>query len=263
MKKTLSFAFLLLVAACSAGTTNGTTNPSPSNVVGKSCTSNGDCGAGYVCDTGSSSPNPPTCTPDRACTPKECEGFCLGEGQIDPNTGQASQACVDDCTQNSQCCSGGPSGPPSGKCAVAPSSTNDGGTNPTPTPITWAGTWNTTVAYDVACDYAGNVKKAHHEHTLTMKISGPNSSLEAAPDVPNSGYSPLSGTGNDSGATLSGQFPFRDASGQIVSASGNSSTLKLTDVANANAASGSFQGQASDRFGAKCTVSGGTVSISR
>lgn len=253
---------------------SGPSGPTSDPIVGKSCNSDGDCGSGYTCD-GAKPGGPTACTPDRACTADECKGICLGMGQFDPMTGEPTKACLDDCASTAKCCSGpGPTSPgTAGKCAKAagpsPTPTSDAGPSPTDggpttTPMNWDGTWTIDVEYDVSCDYGfGNVKKGHQKQTLTMSVDGPSSSLTVTPQTPTSGWNPMTGTGSDSGMTVSGPFPFRDNGGEFASSGDNALTLRITSVASSKSASGSLDGDGKNSFGAKCTVSAGTASISR
>lgn len=272
MRSFVLFTLVLGVGCNIPGGGGGTSNSPPdlassnnNNPIGKTCTGDSECGAGYFCDI-SSGPGPgpgPECTPDRPCTELECEGICLAMGEFDPMTGMASQACVTDCTSNGLCCSGsGPPGTPSGTCAKSSSPAPQDMATPA-TPIKWAGTWNATVTYDVGCDVVGNVSSSNQSHTLTIQITGNNDSLSATPTAPTSAFEPMTGTGNDSGLTLSGHFPFRDNTGNIVTTTNNSVTIKLTSVASTNSASGTLEGTAKNRFGSSCTISNGTISFSR
>jgi len=260
------FGLSLALVACSSSTAGngGTAGGGPStteNVVGKTCSSDADCGSGYACQPESSSGS--GCTPDRACTSFECRGICLASGEIDMETGEPLAACMDDCGKNGKCCSGGGSGPTSGKCAKTsstPSTTEDSGPAKT---FSWGGTWNATVDYDVSCDWAGSIKKGHQKFTLTVKIEASGTSLTATPTTPTSGWDPMTGTGDGSGATISGEFPFRDHSGDSVGSRDNSVTLRLTTISGDKAASGSIEGKGSNGFGAKCTISNGTLEFAR
>lgn len=247
----------------------GTTDP----IVGKTCTSDAECGAGYACEAESSSPpSGGGCTPNRACTNLECRGLCLAQGEIDFETGEPNAACMSDCLANALCCdddgSGGGGSTPAGKCVKTGGSTtppSDGGTTaPPPASMSWSGTWNATVEYDVSCDTGfGNMKSGHHSHTLTIEIAASGTSLTAKPQAPTSSWTPMSGTGNDSGATISGEFPFRDHAGDTVGSKDNSTTLKVTAVTSANQASGAIEGRGVNRFGFKCTLANGKLSLAR
>ncbi len=246
-----------------SGPGGGTTDP----IVGKACTSHAECGTGYACEA--PAPTGGACTPNRACTKLECRGICFAQGEIDHETGQPTEACMSDCEANALCCSGpGEGAPAEGKCVKTGTSTpppSDGGTTtPTPTAMDWAGTWNATVEYDVSCDTGfGNIKSGHHSHTLTIEISSSGSSLTAEPQVPTSSWSPMSGTGSDSGATISGEFPFRDHAGDTVGSKDNSTTLKVTNVASASQASGTIEGRGVNRFGFDCNLAKGTLTLTR
>jgi hypothetical protein len=253
-----SIGFVVL-SACSSSTvgagasaTDAGTNPS--NPTGKTCTSDAECGAGYACEASSSS----TCTPDRACSKLECRGICFARGEVDFMTGEPTSECLDDCAANAKCCDDSST---SGTCVRKSSPTPE--TDAAPIAIEWKGTWNATVEYDVSCDWGGNVKKGHNKHTLTIRIDGSNSALTGYPTTPTSGWNEMTGTGSSSGATLSGAFPFRDDTGEFVGSSENAVTLRANDVKSANAASGSIEGSGKGRFGAKCTISSGTLELAR
>ena len=249
----------LSLAACSSATTNGgTTGGSPATdpVANKACSGDADCGAGYACQASSSE-----CTPDRACTASECQGICLGTGQIDFETGEPTAACLAECQASAKCCSG--SGAASGKCvktSSGPTTTEDSGPAKA---MSWGGTWNATVEYDVACDWAGNVKKGHQRFTLAVKIEASGTSLTATPTTPTSGWSPMTGTGDGSSATLSGEFPFRDNNGDSVGSRDNAVTLRLTTVTSDKLASGSIEGKGQSSIGSRCTLSNGSLEFAR
>jgi hypothetical protein len=96
-----------------------------------------------------------------------------------------------------------------------------------------------------------------------MMIGGDNGSLTATVNTPNSGYSPLNGTGSDTRLTLNGQFPFLDNAGDPTSSTDNSSTISLTNVMNSKSAAGTFTGAAKNRFNERCTTSNGTIQFSQ
>jgi hypothetical protein len=232
---------------------------------GKSCMGDADCGDGYVCKP---APAGPSCTPDRPCTTSECQGICLAQGQIDPTTGMASQSCIADCTMHGQCCSD--PGQMAGMCAKGGGGSGgsgggggSGGSGGGGTAIEWAGTWSATVSYTVSCDVAGNAHTGTNNHTLSVAITGANSSLTATPTTPTSGWDPMTGTGSDSGLTISGPFPFRDDTGNTITTTDNSVTIRLTTVNSSTSASGTIEGAAKSRFGARCTISNGTASFTR
>lgn len=260
--KQLVLALILSLAACSSSTTNNGAGPEGSSttdpVVGKACNSDPDCGSGYACKIDGASG--PKCTPDRACTELECKGICLASGKIDVETGEPLPECMSDCAANEKCCSDSSS--TSGKCVKTSTSTPSDDAGPAPKSIAWAGTWNATVEYDVSCDWAGSVKKGHQRHTLTVKVEG-TSSLTATPTVPDSGWTSMSGTGDGSGATISGEFPFRDDSGSTVGSKDNSVTLRLNDVQSDKLVKGTIEGQGPSRFGARCTVANGAIEFAR
>ncbi len=247
-------------------------------IVGKSCNTDGDCGSAYTCEGAKPGTPGGSCTPDRACSTTECNDICLGLGQFDPATGAATKACSDDCLANAKCCSGSGSGGTTpgtpGKCAKKAGTTpppSDSGTTPPPadtgpttTPMSWPGTWSVTVEYDVGCDVGfGTIKRGHNKHTLSMAISGSASSLSAEPKTPTSGWTPMSGSGDDGAMTLSGEFPFEDETATVVGSSENATTIKINSVTSAKAASGTFEGQGKGQFGAKCTISAGTITMAR
>jgi len=261
---------LVLVVGC--GSSSGSADPSSSgdaattSVEGRACKTDGDCGAGYRCEGASISPE--GCTPDRPCRADECASICLATpGGIDLETGKPTPECLANCKAEALCCDGpGTTKTAEGKCRKEASPTTDAGLTDTapPAPLDWSGTWNATVSYTTSCDVGfGSMKTGKNSHTLTVAVTASGSTLEATPQAPDSGWSPMSGTGDGSGATLSGQFPFRDHAGDIVSSKGNSTTLKLTSVTSSKKVSGTLEGRASSRFGFKCTTSEGLIELTR
>lgn len=143
--------------------------------------------------------------------------------------------------------------------STAPADTVSGVAN-----MTWAGTWNAQVEYEVSCDFGlGNVQKGSQKHFVSLVITGDNASLVGTPATPKSGWMPMKGTGDNSQMTLIGPFPFRDHSGEPVANSNNSGTLVITTVTSAKKASGTFEGSSQNQFGGRCKVQNGTVTVMR
>lgn len=240
-----------------------------------SCPTGGTGGAAGAAGSTGSGPCGSLCAKvAQACGPADgaaCMGAC-------PALPAACVSCIagaaDVCNPEAQCQSvcgtsqgtGGAGGGTSGSvCKPAPSSTggSGGGGGSGPQPIAWAGTWTADLTYDVSCDLGlGNVKKASHMHTVTLHLAGANASLSATLD---GGYD-LSGTGGDTSMTLNGTFPFRDYGGETASGTvtkDNQGTVKITTVSSDKAASGALSGTFVGKFGASCTVAGGSIALSR
>lgn len=66
-----------------------------------------------------------------------------------------------------------------------------------------------------------------------------------------------------SGLTISGEFPFRDDTGNTMTSTDNSVTIRLTTVDSSNSASRTIEGAAKSRFGVRCTIANGTASFTR
>ncbi len=121
----------------------------------------------------------------------------------------------------------------------------DGGSGSTGTgagAISWQGTWSAHLQYSVDCDYSfGNIKHADVDLTSTMVLdSNGNGGLTA--DI--MGYL-MSGTGNATSLSLSGQYPMQDEGGNIASdvQSGNNITFNITSVVDDNHAEGAVSGK--------------------
>jgi hypothetical protein len=98
---------------------------------------------------------------------------------------------------------------------------------------------------------------------VAIKIEGDNTSLTGRPTTPTSGWNPMTGTGDGSNLTLSGQFPFRDFDGTVCGGQDNAATLVLTDIISAKEARGSFEGSGANQFGGKCKISDGSITLKR
>jgi hypothetical protein len=138
-----------------------------------------------------------------------------------------------------------------------PASTGSG-----PAPISWSGTWNVHLQYSVDCDYSfGNIKHADLDQTNAMQLnSNGNGGLTA--DIMSFA---MSGTGNATSLSLSGQYPVQDEGSNVASnvQADNNITLSITDVAGDNNASGAVSGKFVGNFGQKCTIATGTATLSR
>lgn len=262
----LALALALVAgAACSSSPAADAASDGGATVEGRACKGDGDCGAGYRCVGASTTTD--TCTPNRPCRSDECATICLTTpGGIDLETGKPTTECLDKCKAEALCCDGpGATRTTDGTCRKSTTTPeSDTGVDTAPAPIDWSGTWNATVSYTTSCDVGfGSMKTGKNSHTLTVAVKASGGTLEATPQAPDSGWTPMSGTGDGSGATLSGEFPFRDHAGDTVSSKDNSSTLRLTTVESAKKVRGTFEGKGSSRFGFKCTTSDGVVELTR
>lgn len=128
--------------------------------------------------------------------------------------------------------------------------------------FSWPGTWNVELSYEAACDTGfGNIKKGMQQHTNTMQLAAGSGSALTAEVM---GYE-LSGTGSSSSLTLSGQYPIRDHSGNVSSnvMRENNVTISINKITDSSRASGSIMGSYKGQFGFSCTVSSGTVNMTR
>lgn len=259
---TFSSAF---ATACSSSSTGADATDAGTSSEGRACKGDGDCAAGYRCVGARTTTD--GCTPNRPCRSDECATICLTTpGGIDLETGKPTAECLDRCKAEALCCDGpGSTTTTDGTCRKSsPTPDSDSGVDTAPAPIDWSGTWSATVSYTTSCDVGfGSMKTGKNTHTLTVTIKASGGALEVTPQAPDSGWTPMSGTGDAGGATISGEFPFRDHAGDTVSSKDNSSTLRLTEVDGPKKVRGSFEGKGSSRFGFKCTTSGGVVELTR
>lgn len=280
---------LLSLTACS----DDGASASPANSGGtgtttsQACTSDADCPAGEACapTTGPQDFQPPGYRVHDQCTADQCAQLCAGVP-----SDQAS-FCLDSCLM-APCDGGGAGGGPgaagspstggfpglpaagsggaptsgggSGVCRKVNGSSGGSGGSATAT-MSWTGTWNLSAQYKVKCDYGlGNVKEGEQSFTVAVELTGSNSSLTA--QVASDEQYTLKGTGDDAKATLSGQFPFRDHTGDVASGTvtkDNSATLSL-QPSSSKEASGSLRGQWKNQFGADCTIDGdGALQLTR
>lgn len=143
--------------------------------------------------------------------------------------------------------------------------TGSGGATSTgtgPATFSWAGTWNVELQYSVDCDYSfGNIKHAELEQPNAMQI-GSNGNGGLTGDI--SDYL-MSGTGNATSLSLSGQYPIQDEGSNIASnvESENNLTLSITSVVDDNHAVGIVKGKFDGNFGQHCVISMGTATLSR
>lgn len=261
----VSVALAALSGACSSSSAGADATDSGTSSEGRPCKADGDCGAGQRCVGARTTTD--GCTPDRPCRSDECAAICLATpGGIDLETGKPTAECLDRCKAEALCCDGpGSTTTTDGTCRKAsPAPDSDAGVDTAPAPLDWSGTWNATVSYTTSCDVGfGSMKTGKNTHTLTVTVKASGGALEVTPQAPDSGWTPMSGTGDGSGATISGQFPFRDHAGDTVSSKDNSSTLRLTEIDGPKKVRGAFEGKGSSRFGFKCTTSGGVVELTR
>jgi len=111
---------------------------------------------------------------------------------------------------------------------------------------------------------AGAPRDANLDYTVTAQLSGANTSLtaELAGD---SGYT-MTGTGNATRLTLSGQFPGRDhnANAATTVMRDNSVSITLDEVIDANRARGTLSGSYDTSGGVSCIIqSGGVLDFTR
>ncbi len=133
-----------------------------------------------------------------------------------------------------------------------------------PASFEWAGNWTADLTYTVSCDVGfGTTKTANQMQTLSFQISGANDNLTGTPQAPDSGYTPMAGTGDDTSLTISGEFPFLDLNGNPVSSGSNTSSVKITSIASSKSVTGTFQGHAPDNFGDVCSVMNAAITLSR
>lgn len=231
-----------------------------------------------------------------ATCPEFCDFACGGFDGVPPDPSCVS-ACVPDCEADRASTpppadagtpppppaadAGTPTPPPpparEGVCRARPTPPpTDAGTTPTdagtptadagtPTaPLTWAGTWNVRATYTARCMWssAGAPRETALDYTVTARLTGNNDDLTAAFG---SSYE-MSGTGNDTRLTLSGQFPGRDHNGNSATTvrRDNSVTISLREVIDANTARGAIEGRYDTSGGISCVIQdGGTITFER
>lgn len=273
----------LALIACDGG---GTTSPPAT------CTRDADCGAGHYCDLAAGA---------SMDLDDVCYAMCLADC---PFGDECTQICTDACggTEPTSCadlcdeaCAGGPpectadcvasceedpppSGadagtsppPPAGSGTCRPSSpppAQDGGTEPPPPePIDWIGTWNVRAVYTASCMWSslGAPRTVNLDYLVTAQLSGSNSSITAVL-AGDSGYT-MTGTGNDTRLTLSGQFPGRDHNDNAATTvmRDNSVSIQVNEVVDHDTARGTIQGSYETSGGVSCDIqSGGTVELTR
>lgn len=183
------------------------------------------------------------------CAPLAISAGCSGGGGEGGDGGSSSTSAT--------AAGPGSTGATTGSSPSGPSSTGSG-----PAAISWEGTWSAHLQYSVDCDYSfGNIKHADVDLTNTMVLdSNGNGGLTA--DI--MGY-PMSGTGNATSLSLSGQYPMQDEGGNIASnvQSENNITFNVTSVIDDNHAGGAVSGKFDGNFGQHCTVTKGTTTLSR
>lgn len=155
---------------------------------------------------------------------------------------------------------------PPGTDAGAPVGHDAGTMPPPPAPIDWTGTWNLHVHYTSVCQWSslGAERRTDQDYTVTARLSGSNSDLTAVV-AGDTGYT-MTGTGNDTRLTLSGQFPGRDDNGNSASRvmRENNVTISIDEVTDANGARGGISGSYETSAGVSCDIaSGGTIEMTR
>lgn len=174
-------------------------------------------------------------------------------------------ACSDDVRRGGS--SGDGSGSSSGGSGTTTSSGSGSGSTGSGSMmgIDWSGTWSVDVAYSITCDTTGfgNFKDADWTQTDTLEIAANGGGLEVS--FPSNVNYQLTGTGNDMGMTLSGQYPAKDEGGGAadIGEMANTVTIKVDSIFDANSADGSISGQYKGQFGQDCTIKSGTVAFSR
>ncbi len=189
-------------------------------------------------DAGTSTPPPPQDAGTSA--PPAREGVCRARPTPPPPSDAGTPVPAD-------------SGPPPAE---------DAGT--TPTPIAWAGTWNVRAVFTARCMWssAGAPRDTALDYTVTARLSGANDDLTA---VISTDYE-MTGTGSDSGLTLSGQFPGRDHNDNAATTvrRDNQVSIRVREVIGTNEARGSIEGQYETSGGISCVIQdGGTVTFER
>ena len=178
------------------------------------------------------------------------------------------------CTSDAQCgaseycevAAGTSSAPTEGTCRTRatppPPPPSDAGSPSTP--LAWAGTWNVRATYTARCMWssAGAPNDANLAFTVTARLSGANDDLAAELG---SDYA-MTGNGNDTRLTLSGQFPGRDHNDNAATIvrRDNQVTIDLREVRDGNTARGTIEGSYETSGGISCDIqSGGTVTFER
>ena len=278
--------FALLFTGCGEGESDPS-DPNNPNAPRTACNSDADCTANQLC----SAPNGLT-SAESALTAEECNTLCPHACQqperggplcvdvcidacledrvpycdecADTCTGdECFEACESDCLQRS---GGGANPEPapaagSGTCINQPSAPDE----PDPEPaaqLAWAGTWLVSVNYNVSCAVAfGSPNRGTAAFSVSGTMSGANNSLSMRfePDFD------MSGSGSGDRLLLSGQFAAQDDTGNIAArlSTDNNVTIRLTEITDANTASGTISGSFASRFGSICSILDGTVTFER
>ena len=209
--------------------------------------------------------------PDPKCQTMEClqdptcAQACAQPPKSDPSGCQEVTATLE---EKKACCDKGGGGGGGGDTTGGGGGNDTGGGGGGVTGLTWAGTWQVKVEYDVDCDMGFNnhKKKQQQSASASMKVEGANDSLTM---TDSSGNYQMTGTGHDDHATFSGHFAMNDADGSPTSGLGVNGiqvTFNITTVTDKDHATGNADGS---KFGGEfsgdpnCKVSNSTVTMTR
>jgi hypothetical protein len=119
------------------------------------------------------------------------------------------------------------------------------------------------MSYDVVCTFGGMARnQGTQEHTDTVVVSEAGSGFAASAGT---NYR-LTGTGDDYGLVLSGQYPMRDHRGEVASGiveRDNRVTIRIEQILSANRATGAVSGSYRNSFGSACTIQNSSVTFAR